>query len=419
MKIKYTLEDPDTDKSVALVDDICKSGLITDRDNQIIGIYDTEIILDDVYPSEELSAILENYPGYKIFTDPKEVDAFHPEDGLPDVTKIGTVPSPTYEIQDQGDNDLSTLQLFPESEINTFSPQGSGEVENKDSFNNSKIMKKNFNDPTLDPNGVSKDGQQSAVVAEAKKDNANYTPAEGSFSSVDVEPFSQAEIDKANDVQVEVNGNEEVKVFSDEEIESITDPTEAETLANEMEEEETTFSEKKKRLFAAKRRIRRANSKRADRKSFAEELTDKEKSDVIEDIVAILNDAPEIREAVAEEVDELSPEVTTTSEKVEETVTETPADETVITDTAVETPVEEPSTAAEEETVEETVTETPEETVEETVTETPSEEIEEMPEDYDADNVGDLFCKSFSEDSVANARRAMLAEMAKYTPSRH
>lgn len=410
MKIKYTLEDPDADKSLALVDELVKAGVITDRDSQILGIYDDEIVLEDVYPSDQLTEILALYPGYKIFTDPSETDAFKPEEGLTDLDKIGTVNDPNYKVDDQTnqDNDLSTIKLFPEPELKLFSSEGSGRVYKNINFNKIMRNRRNFNDPALDPNGVAKDGQQAAVEAEAKKDDANYTPAEGSFSSTDVEPFSQAEIDKANNVEVEVNGNEEVKVFSEEEIENMTDPDEIEETAEEMENEETTFSAKKKRLFAAKRRLRRINSIRANRRSFAEELTEKEQSDVIEDIVAILNDAPEIRDAVADEVDELSPSVEETT--VEETTTA--SDEPEVTEeTTTEETVEDPEVTTEaEDPVEKTVEET-------TTEETPEgEETETIDEDYDADHTGEVFCKTFSNDNVKNYRRQVLAQMAAQTP---
>lgn len=455
MKIKYNGTDPNMDNSINLVDELVKEGIITDRESQIVGIYDNEILLTDINPSEQLVDIVNRYGGYKINTAPEETDPFKPEDGLPDVSKIGAVPDLTTQVEDDPQNgelnfSLSEIELFPETEL------GSGNVDKNNSNFSQEIMnknRKNFNDPTLDPNGVAKECQQAEVESTAKKDDANYTPAEGSLSSVDVEPFSKEDIEKANDVEVEMQGNQEVKVFSEQEIEEMDDPEDVEKVAEEMEEEQKTFSARQKRLFSAKRRLSRINRKVSDRKAFAEELSEKETSDVIEDIVAILNDAPEIRAAVAEEVEDL------VLDHNEETVVEQPTEEIVETpmveeevETASEEPVEETpvedtetvvepegevtefsddeidsaiesnldaiidgDTDSEENSGEESTPEIEETVAEETIESDETEE-DNSEEEYNSNEAGEIFCRAFSEDGVANYRRQVLAEMAKHTP---
>jgi len=442
MKIKYVGIDTEG-KSSELVTDLLKDlitqGIITDSDSQVIGVYDDLIILDDVYPSDGLSNVLLSYPDFKIFAAPDEVNPFHSEEGLTDEEKIGTVVEPsTVEVKDEDPDSLVGINLFPETET-VFSEKESGIInENKiDNFSSNDMSKrKNFNE--LDPNGVSVEGQEAKVTAEQEKDDKEYTPSAGSFSSVDVEPFSQEEIDKANDVEVEMKGNEEIKVFSADEIESLEDvdekiegmgAEEIEKISDEMEKEEKTFSEGKKRLFAAKRRIRRVASKRLNRTTFSEDLSEKDKSDIIEDIVAILNDSEEIRDAVAEEIDEISP-VVAEPEKEEEKVEE-----------EVKVEAEEPKAEAEPEhkeepgeehkeeevsaftddeiaEVEETTDEEKDETVGDEEVEQEVQETEEAEPKYDAERTGDVFCKTFSEDTVANYRHSVLAEMANKMPQR-
>lgn len=449
MKIKFTGADVNPDVSLNLVDDLVKENIITNRDEQILGIYDNEIHLDGVLPSEELSTLLEMYPGWKITTDPSETDAFVPEEGLPDVDKIGTVPDPNYPTEDTNDN-LENIELFPESET-TFSEK-TGKKHNVNSSNNMS-KRKNFDDPTLTPEGVAVEATETEVVETQEKDDQNFNPDAGGFDGQDVAPFTDEEIDKANDVEVDSNDGE-ITVFSDEEIEEMIDPDQIEQIAEEMEQEETSFADRKKRLFTAKRRLRKVNSKRAARKSFSDELTDSEKSDIIEDIVAILEDAPDIKEAVVTEVGEFE-----TPAKEEETFNEeTPAEEVV-----VETPVEEVETPTEEQVVVESE-ETPAEVTEEVTVETPAEpeteteeteetemdidafsddEIEEAPETEvaevteevetpvdpeteieeapaeeveeqveEGEEIGRVFCKAFSNDSVKDYRHQMIAEMS-------
>lgn len=435
MKIKFTGTNPDPDVSLALVDDLVKNKIITDRDEQILGIYDEEVQLEGIYPSEELTLVLAGYPDWKINTDPSETDAFKPEEGLPDADKVGTVPDPTYKNEEEGEElieDLKGIKLFPESEI-TFSEK-SGERDNNNNFNNKTMSKrKNFDDPALNPEGVAIDATQTEVDVEQTQDDANYDPAGEGFSSVDVAPFTDEEIKRANDIEVESTDGE-ITVFSDEEIEEMADPDEVERLADEMELEETAFAERKKRLFSAKRRLRKVNSRRIDRKTFAEELSESEKSAVIEDIVAILEDAPEIKDAVAEEVEglvteaaeepeaEVTEEVVETPAETEETTVEpepeTPAEEVTEEVTTEEEPVE---TEEEELDVEafseEEIEGAPETEVEETVevTEEPAEEPEVTEEDEETnegEEIGRVFCKAFSEDSVKNYRTQQLAKMA-------
>lgn len=433
MKIKFTGTNPDPDVSLALVDDLVKNKIITDRDEQILGIYDEEVQLEGIYPSEELTLVLAEYPDWKISTDPSETDAFKPEEGLPDADKVGTVPDPIYKNEEEGEElieDLKGIKLFPESEI-TFSEK-SGERDNNNNFNNKTMSKrKNFDDPALNPEGVALDATQTEVDVEQTQDDANYDPAGEGFSSVDVAPFTDEEIKRANDIEVESTDGE-ITVFSDEEIEKMADPDEVERLADEMELEETAFAERKKRLFSAKRRLRKVNSRRIDRKTFAEELSESEKSAVIEDIVAILEDAPEIKDAVAEEVEGLVTEAAEEPEtEVTEEVVETPAEEPVTEEVTTEEPVvEEEVPATEEDPVEteeeeldveafseEEIEGAPETEVEETVevTEEPAEEPEVTEEDEETnegEEIGRVFCKAFSEDSVKNYRTQQLAKMA-------
>lgn len=446
MKIKYNGNSPDIEAAIALTDELVNAGIITDKDNQVLGIYDSEIQLDEIFPSDGLTAILLNYPDWKINTDPSETDAFNPEEGLPDVDKIGTVPDPTY--QDEIEENIN-IELFPESE-NMFSEKSGRQTNN---INNSKPMaRKNFDDPNLTEKGVAIEATQTEVEKDQNQNDANYNPAEGEFSSVDVAPFTDEEIERANDVEVDSNDGE-ITVFTEEEIEEMTDPEEVEQLAETMETEEDTFAARQKRLFSAKRRLRKVNSKRLARKSFSDELTESEKSSVIEDIVAILEDAPEIKEAVVEEVDDLTlnnqPEAYAETEETEtETEVETPVEttetttetetETVpeVTETETETTVEtpaEPETEEEEETeeevdveafseeeieeapevleeapLEETEVETEVETEPESETETESEEGCES----EGEKIGRIFNKAFAEDPIKNFRHQVLADMA-------
>lgn len=451
MKIKNTSSNADLEISLNLLDQLVEEGIITDKPNQVLGVTEEEITLSDVYPSQALSDILAQYPDYKLITDPSETNAFKPEDGLPDITKVGTVQDPNYDNQELSNK----IELFPDGKTSDNIIKSFNKVINM------KQNRKNFNE--LDENGVAVAGKQADVESTAKKDDANYNPSEGEFSSVDVEPFSQEEIDKANDVEVNVNGNSEVKVFSEEEIDEMTDPEEIEETVGAMEQDEQAFSDRKKHLFAAKRRLHRINSKFSARKSFAEELTDKEQSDVIEDIVAILQDAPEIREAVAEEVDELQGnKVTTESEEAEEPVVEETTEEPVVEETEEPVVEETASDDDDDDTSIETMAFSDEEIneVEGQVADIPSEEeaetevedtnlatddsdmtgddadefteggiddiesdddevSEEEESEYEAERAGNLFCKAFSDNSVAAFKRGQLAKMAERTPGRN
>jgi len=449
MKIKFIGSEVDPDISLNLVDDLVKNGIITDRDEQILGIYENEVQLDGIYPSQELSDVMVLYPDWKLNTDPSETDAFEPEDGLSDEEKIGSVPDPTYKDEEGEEliEELKNIELFPESET-TFSEKSGEKDTNINSFNNKSMQKKrkNFDDPAVNEEGVAVVATQTEVEATQDKDDANYDPAEEGFSSVDVAPFTDEEIEKANDVEVDSDEGE-ITVFSDEEIEEMVDPDEVEKLADEMETEENTFAERKKRLFSAKRRLRKVNSRRSERKSFAEELSESEKSAVIEDIVAILEDAPEIKDAVAEEVeglvtadaDEHDVEVTEdvvetpvvetpveeTTEEVTEETTEEPAVEETVTEETVETPAEEEEVEEDEDEdleveafSDEEIEEAPEtevvETEEQDETETFEEHCnsEDAEEESEGDEIGRVFCKAFCEDPVKSFRREQLAKMA-------
>lgn len=431
MKIKNITQDHNLDVCLNLIDDLVKEAIITDKASQVLGVTDDEVSLSEVYPSQELSDILTAYPEFKIITDPSETNAFKPEEGLPDVNKVGTVQDPTYE-----DNEQSP-ELFPDTEVSDTI------IKNFNKVNTMSKNRKNFD--KVDENGVAIDEKQAAVESTERKDDANYNPAEGEFSSADVEPFNQEEIDKANDVGVNMDGNSEVKVFSEEEIDEMTDSEEIEETAKTMEEEEQTFSVGKKRLFAAKRRLHRINSKFAERKSFAEELSDKEQSDVIEDIVAILQDAPEIRDAVAEEVEELQGTETPAKDSTEEVFNEdiapsviededeadTESIETMafsddeiaeVEDEVADIPSEEEVTEQVEETDEAAddpdMTSDNEEEVEEEVEESEDEYKDDEEDENGVTEAGNLFVKSFSSDSVSSFKRSQLAKMAERTPGR-
>lgn len=420
MKLKYIHPNPDADMSVALVNQLVDLGVIDDYENQVLGIYDNEIQLDNVALSDELTKTVNEHEGWQIQTDPRETKPFEPEQGLSDVDKVGSVPSPIYENEDESELENYLPELFPVSEFEDSVE--SGEVDqnivNKD---NQEIMKREqFNDPALDENGVAIQAKENEVKETVAEDKENFTPDAGGFDGPLEEPFTEEEIQRGNDVHVELDENDDVKVFS--EGEEVENPDELEKVAEDIEEENKTFAEHKKRLYAAKRRLKKAYSLKNSRKSFAEELSEKETSEVIEDIVAILEDAPEIREAVAKEVDELNPEVReevkTEAEcpECEEAKEETP--ETFNEETKEEE-VEETKTETEpaketEEKVEDENKDTFSEEVEEQVTE---EVTEEPTEEEVAEATGEIFCKTFSEDNVSNFRRKVLNQMAQNIPS--
>lgn len=335
MKIKYTGTEPNLDTSLDIVQELADNGIITDRDSQVQGIYDNEIILENVTPSDKLTEIVNSHPDYQLVTDPNSTDAFAPEEGLADIDKVGTVPDPVYHTKDEDDDSsIADIELFPETELVDTESEDQDVDRNKRNFNSTTMRKnKNFNDPTLDSEGVSIEGKRPEIEERAEEDKSTENPGDGSFG-VDATPFTDEEIEAANDVHVELDGNQDVEVFSDDEIEDMTDPDEVEKIAEDMEKSQKEFSDRKKRLYSAKRRLHKINSKVADRKSFAEELTEKEQSDVIDDIVAILDDAPEIKESVLEEVESSrdseadEPEEPTVDDTDKDEVKEAPKDDT-------------------------------------------------------------------------------------------
>lgn len=440
MRIKYILDDPDIDRSIELVDELQANGIITDYNSQVLGVDDKEIVLDNVSPSQELTDIVNSHQGYSISLGPDDSSPFEAEDGIPDVAKIGTVPTPNYPINEGNDGN---------QEVKVFSETDSSEIE----IDQNNMAKKNFNDPALDPNGVAVETKEAAVVADQAKEMNDYDPAAGSLDSFDVEPFTDEEIESANNVEVDVNHDGEVKVFddeecpcegeteeidetkietfSDEEVDAMPSPEEVEAAAEDLNEQVDVFSARKKRLFSARLKLKRLSKKARKMKSFAEELDESEKKDVVEDIVAILQDAPEIKDEVMESIGEV-----TTMADEEEVVDETAVEE------VADAPVEEEATAAIDEVVEEPVVNDTESEFEGDIDAFSDEEIDAAPETEEEDvevldeidveapveseeeeeitEVGKVFCKTFSaQDDVAAYRRQQLDRMMKNSPMRN
>lgn len=304
MKIKNDSGNIDT--SLNLLDDLIRNGVITNQDEQLIEVDDTFILLKDIYPSEELGEIVNQYPGYKIFTNPEETDPFEVEPGLSDEDKIGTV---TVQEEVKGEPDesldsvLSEISLFPEDEL---SEEDNGSGNDNINFNSDNQMenRKNFNDPNLDPNGVAEEKKENPVVSEETKAVDEQDPNGGSFSSITgIKTFSDEEIAKAENLEVKVEEDGEIKLFSEEETKEAEELEKAEKELEEAEREEKAFNERKLRLYQAKRAIKRFCMKSKTRKTFAEELDAEEKDEVIKDITEILNECPEIATEVKQNVE--------------------------------------------------------------------------------------------------------------------
>lgn len=303
MKIKS--ESGTIDESLNLLGDLLSSGVITDKDNQLVEVDDNFIALKDVLPSDKLGEIVGKYPGYKIFTGPNETDPFKPEPGLSDEDKIGTVTVQEYkeDTDESLDLVLNEISLFPEDEL---SEEDNGSGNDNINFNSDSEMKdrKNFNDPNLDPNGVAEETNQAPVVAEETAALKNQDPNGGSFSSIEgIQTFSDEEIERAGNLEVEITPEGEVKLFTDEEIEAMEDPEKAEKALEEAEREEKAFNEKKLRLYKAKRAIKRFTQRAKTRRTFSDELEPDEKDEVIQDITEILNECPEIASEVKQNVE--------------------------------------------------------------------------------------------------------------------
>lgn len=379
MKLKYTGTEPDIENSLVLLEHLRKENIVTDNDS-ILGVDEDGIELTGVYPSEELTKVMEQHPDFIIQTTPDETDPFMAEDGLTDEDKIGTVPTQETLVEED-DFDLTEVQLFSDSDLE----EAQEELEpNNDNLNSN--MRKKFNEE---------------LPVEQEELDVN-----------EVDLFTEEELEAAESDE----NQPEIEAFSEEEIDEMNSVEEVEEATEKIEEADEAFCENQKKLFAAKRKLRRVNSKYANRRNFTEELTEKEQSEVVDDIVAILQDSPEILGAVAEEVEMLKgPELTETFNEEEE-VSEAPEVEEVKEENEeiVEAFTDEEIAEAEEDDDVETFSEEEIEVVEE-VEESSDDDDEDDEDDDDTEEtrVGAVFARAFAEDTVAATRMAMLADMRK------
>ena len=388
MKFEYKGENPDADNSLELIADLEEAGVIKDKED-ILAIYPEYVEVQNITPSDELTEVLNGHPEFTISPAPGEFDPMHKDEGIEDIDKVGLKTDPINTNPD------------PESEI---------ETEGKELFNNNHInkMKRKFNEE-----GVAPEALKPEVDAKAEIKEETYNPAGDGLGLP--EPFTEEEIEEANNVTVETDGNNGVTVFTEEEIENETSPEEAEAKAEDMEQEQKEFSEHKKRLFSAKLRLRRLSRKGSSLKTFTEELTEEEKEDIKDDIVAILNESDEIREAVANEVSEIdAPEIDPVQTEAEE------AEKPEETEVKPEAKEEETPKAEEEEMPEafsdEEIAEAEE--AEEADDEDKDKETEKCCEEPEgktsfATRAGRVFCSSFSDDSVKNIRAKMIRKIAR------
>lgn len=380
MKLKYTGTEPDIENSLALLEQLRRENIVNDNDS-ILGVDEDMIELTGVYPSEDLTRVMEQHPDFMIQTTPDETDPFMAEDGLADKDKISTVP--TQETLVEEDNfDLNEVQLFSDSDLE----EAQEELEpNNDNLNSN--MRKKFNEE---------------LPVEQEELDVN-----------EVDLFTEEELEAAESDE----NQSEIEAFSEEEIDEMKSVEEVEEATEKIEEADEAFCDNQKKLFAAKRKLRRVNSKYANRRNFTEELTEKEQSEVVDDIVAILQDSPEILGAVAEEVEMLKgPELTETFNEEVSEAPEAEVKEVEEKDEVVEAFTDEEIAEAEGEEAEEDEVETfSEEEIEESEEEIVEDDDDDDDEDEDSEEtrVGAVFARAFAEDTVAATRMAMLADMRK------
>jgi hypothetical protein len=314
-------KDEDIDSVFELSNFLTNRGLINYPQDQIVEITETGLQLKGVFLDDTLADIMKEFPRFnefEIVNEPEEKVQFQSLQNLPDRERISTVPV-FDNLYDEKSSEKLNRETFSEHNINNN--ENNLESMNQNQNLEQEMEIKPFTDQEI---------EEAAKVYNPTKGDPSATPS-GSPTTIPRENNLES-MNQNQNLEQEM----EIKPFTDQEIEEaakVYNPTKGDPSATppskprlEVEGEATPETIA---AFNAHARIRVYSKygKILGRKFFNEDISDKERKQLVEDILLIAEEVPEVKDEI---VTKLVPE--TTPEEIEDEIAnaETFSDEEII-----------------------------------------------------------------------------------------